>query len=98
MKNTNHKLKNILFLVIVLFTFSCSKDAYEETINSQKNSKQKPNLKLNFISTKENPHSLDPLLRQYAKKIKREQNPNARGEILSTLEGDFGVVKLDRVL
>lgn len=91
-------MKNILLLVTVFFAISCSKDAYEETNNSQRHYKQKPNLKLNFLSTKENPQSLEPIFRQYAKKIKREQNPNARGEILSTLEGDFGVVKLDRVL
>jgi hypothetical protein len=33
MKNPKQKLKNILFLVIVLFTFSCSKDAYDENLN-----------------------------------------------------------------
>lgn len=33
MKNLKNKLKNILFLVIVLFTFSCSKDAYDENLN-----------------------------------------------------------------
>lgn len=33
MKNPKQKLKNILLLVTVLFTFSCSKDAYEEHLN-----------------------------------------------------------------
>lgn len=33
MKNPKQKLKNILLLVTVLFTFSCSKDAYDENLN-----------------------------------------------------------------
>jgi hypothetical protein len=33
MKNPKQKLKNILLLVTALFTFSCSKDAYEENLN-----------------------------------------------------------------
>jgi hypothetical protein len=33
MKNPKQKLKNILLLLTVLFTFSCSKDTYEENLN-----------------------------------------------------------------
>jgi hypothetical protein len=33
MKNPKQKLKNILFLLTVLFTFSCSEDVYDENLN-----------------------------------------------------------------
>jgi hypothetical protein len=41
MKNPKQKLKNILFLVTVLFAFSCSKDVYEEELLNDKITKKK---------------------------------------------------------
>ena len=41
MKNPKQKLKNILFLVTVLFAFSCSKDIYEEELLNEKITKKR---------------------------------------------------------
>jgi len=87
------KLSILLILLFAALFFSCEKDLYEEPLRK----KERPNLQIEMKPVNRNSEVINKIRKKLPSKFMINDYAR-REEILLTLEGDFGKVKLESVL